>query len=97
MIAGLGYGLAPDGDEVFCVFVAGVEDGALRRVTPWEERAYKEGLEWHPSGEWMTYLSYGTDSDSEIRRAYPDGRPTELLLNQDQHWDYVGGWHLHSY
>ncbi len=54
---------------------------------------WKEGLEWHPSSEYLTYMIYGPERfSSQIRRAYPDGRPTELMIQQQEHWDYLGVW-----
>ena len=75
------------------VFVVDVSDGSVRRLTPPEEDGYREGLTWHPSGEHLTYVRYiNQQADTEIRLAYPDGRPSRLLINQPDSWDYVGSW-----
>ena len=99
-IAALAYARPEDagestGEAVWnnAVFVVNVADGSLRRLTPPEEDGYREGLTWHPSGEHLTYVRYiDQQSDTEIRLAYPDGRPSQLLINQPDSWDYVGSW-----
>lgn len=83
--------------EIDHLYVADVAAETLRRVTDLEtDRYYKEGLRWHPDGERLSYMTYLPEGDSEIRWAYPDGRPTQILLNQDKHWDWVGTWHPHG-
>ena len=71
------------------VFVVPASGGELRRLTPVDENKYKEGLEWHPDGQRLTYMYYGPDG---IRQAYLDGRPTTLLIDQPDRWDYIGTW-----
>ena len=75
------------------VFVVEVSEGSLRRLTALEEDGYKENLTWHPSGEHLTYVRYiNRQADTEIRLAYPDGRPSRLMINQADSWDYWGSW-----
>ena len=31
-------------------------------------------------------------SSDQTRFAYPDGRPTELVFDREDSWDYVGAW-----
>jgi Tol biopolymer transport system component len=83
---------APDENVIYVVPASG---GEMRRVTPASEGGYKEGLEWHPDSERLTYMFYGNDWRlDEIRVAYADGRPTTRLLDQPYPiWDYVGTWH----
>ncbi len=66
-----------------------LSDGELRRLTTVEEHHYKEGLEWHPNGQELTFKDYRKDG---LRKAYLDGRPTSAWLDVEEHWDYVGTW-----
>jgi len=71
------------------VFVAPASGGELRQLTPDVE--YKEGLEWHPDGQRLTY--HVSRHHSETRQAHLDGRPPSLLFDApDDIWDYVGNW-----
>ena len=86
-IAAFGY---PDGYEgnnnvVFVVPATGGEPRQLTSADVW-----KEGLEWHPDGQSLTYLVYG--DDTETRQVFLDGRPPSLLVDQPGHWVYVGKW-----
>ncbi|MBI3982115.1 MAG: PD40 domain-containing protein [Gemmatimonadetes bacterium] len=75
------------------VFVVPAEGGEPRRLTPNEEGDYKEGLEWHPDGQRLTYMYYAGGGGDGTRLAFLDGRPTQLLVDQpDPLWDYVGRW-----
>lgn len=91
-LAALGWE-APD--QPVAIFVVPSTGGEPRRLTPVEERGYKEGLEWHPDGQRLSYMSYGNDERGNGSRvAYLDGRPTTPLVNQPAPvWDYVGRWH----
>jgi len=93
-LAALGYSKP---DTPIGVWVVPASGGEPQRLTPLDEDGYKEGLEWHPDGKRLSYMRYlaqptETGSDSEIRMAYLDGRPTRMLINQLDHWDYVGRW-----
>jgi Tol biopolymer transport system component len=89
-IAALGW---PAPQTQNAVVVIPASGGEPRRLTPAEEREYKEGLEWHPDGRRLTYMYYENGGGDGTRVAYVDGRPTELLVNQpDPLWDYVGLW-----
>jgi Tol biopolymer transport system component len=86
-IAALGY---PKPKSSTAVFVVPASGGELRQLTP--DIEYKEGLEWHPDGQRLTYhVSLGK---SETRQAYLDGRPPSLLVDHlnPPFWDYVGVW-----
>ncbi len=80
------------------VWVVPASGGEPQRLTPLDEAGYMEGLEWQPDGRRLTYVRYlpqptgETKSDSEIRMAYLDGRPTHTLINQPVYWDYLGRW-----
>lgn len=70
------------------VFVVPASGGELRQLTP--DDMYKDGLEWHPDGQRLTYqVALGK---SETRQAYLDGRPPSLLFDAPDMWDYVGIW-----
>ena len=93
-VAALGYPW-PEEDAVFVVPASG---GELRRLTAPEERGYKQGLAWHPDGQRLTYVHYVTaspstraGSDSEVREAYLDGRPSSLLFKRPD-WVGFGTW-----
>jgi Tol biopolymer transport system component len=84
---------APRG-EMNHVVVVNVADKRLRRLTPDSEDKYKEGLEWHPDSRRLTYFYYGPeDFSAKLKWAYLDepGR-TEEMIDQDEHWDYIGVW-----
>ena len=86
-LAGLGY---RDSEvERWGVFVVRLSDGQVRRLTSVEEHHWKEGLEWHPSGQELTFMDYRKDG---IRKAYLDGRSTHIWLDLEEHWDYKGTW-----
>ena len=88
-LAGLGYLGSIGGSRSFGVFVVRLSDGELRRLTTVEEHDYKEGLEWHPNGQELTFKDYRTEG---FRKAYLDGRPTSAWLDLEENWDYVGTW-----
>lgn len=81
----------PDDIAAFIVPAAG---GELRRLTPPEERGYKEGLAWHPDSRRLAYMIYLEPGgrESEVREAYGDGRPTTSLIKRPNEWVYVGRW-----
>ena len=78
----------PEGGKVNEVFVVPASGGEARRLTG-ENGRYKEGLEWHPNGESLTFMSYGPDGVWQVRL---DGSPPEPLIDQPDLWDYVGRW-----
>lgn len=70
-----------------------VEARSWRKLSPDSESQYKEGLEWHPSGQYLTYMLHGPEAfGAQIRRACLDGWPTDLMIDQADHWDSVGVW-----
>jgi len=75
------------------VYVVPAAGGELRQLTPNDERQHKEGLEWHPNGEELTYMYHAPSLEGDgLRMAYMDGRPTELFIDEPATWDYVGTW-----
>jgi len=70
------------------VFVVPASGGELRQLT--SDVEWKEGLEWHPDGQRLTYHVSGYDS--ETHQTYLDGREPTLLVNAPDTWDYVGMW-----
>jgi Tol biopolymer transport system component len=72
------------------VFVVPASGGELRQLTSADE--YKEGLQWHPEGQRLTYQL--SRLDSATHQAYLDGREPALLVNAPDIWDYVGAWAL---
>ena len=92
-IAAFASTVADQKSEDSSVYVVAVADKTVRKITADTENQWKEGLEWHPSGEYLTYMIYGPERFSaQIRRAYVDGRPTDLMIQQPDHWDYLGVW-----
>ena len=85
--------LKPAETENSSVYVVTVADKTVRKITADTETQWKEGLEWHPSGEYLAYIFNGPERFSaQIRRAWVDGRPTDLMIQQTNHSDYVGVW-----
>ena len=84
------FGYATPEAENNAVFVVPVSGGELRQLTP--DNVYKEGLQWHPGGQRLTY--HASLDNSETRQAYLDGRSPSLLVNHENpvFWDYVGTW-----
>jgi Tol biopolymer transport system component len=77
------------------VFLVPASGGVATRLTPEEESAYKEGLSWHPSGEFLTYMSYGASgpegTPERIRTVSLDGS-LDTLIDDPDRWVYVGVW-----
>jgi Tol biopolymer transport system component len=75
------------------VYVVQASGGDLRRLTPDDERQHKQGLEWHPNGQELTYMYHAPDFEGDgLRTAYVDGRPSTLFIDEAATWDYVGRW-----
>jgi Tol biopolymer transport system component len=70
------------------VFAVPASGGELRRLPSADE--WKEGLEWHPDGQCLTYSVIRFDN--ETHQAYLDGREPTLLVNAPDTKDYVGTW-----
>lgn len=89
-IAALAYAAPED----IAVFVIPAEGGEARRLTDAAERAYKEGLAWHPDSKRLAYMIYAGpgERDSELREAYVDGRSSSTLIRVTDDWEYVGRW-----
>lgn len=91
-IAALAYGTPEDWEERNGIFIVSVADKTWRKVTPDTEHRLA-GLAWHPDGQRVTYHFNGPERlAARIRMAFLDGRPTEELVYQPDHWDYVGVW-----
>jgi Tol biopolymer transport system component len=71
------------------VFVVSASGGELRRLP--SSDAWKEGLEWHPDGQRLTYVVVQLGK-SETHQTYLDGREPTLLVDAPDVWDYVGAW-----
>jgi dipeptidyl aminopeptidase/acylaminoacyl peptidase len=93
-IAALGYESARDWEENNRVFVVSVLDKTCRNLTPGGDDRYKEALQWHPDGQRLTYHSAGPEPlRSQIKVAFVDGRPPEVMIDDDEHhWPDYGIW-----
>ncbi len=83
-IAALGWATK----SIHAVFVVPASGGEVRQLT--SDVEYKEGLEWHPDGQRLTY--HVSIAESETRQVYLDGRPPSFLCDAPGVWDYVGAW-----
>ncbi len=93
-VAALGWG-EPSGavEPPNHVYVVPTSGGELRQLTPDDEREYKEGLEWHPDGQRLTYMYHAANFEGDgLRTAYLDGRPSTPFINDPSTWDYIGTW-----
>ena len=77
-----------DPNKSNAVFVVPASGGELRQLPSADD--FKEGLEWHPDGQRLTYIV--VKFDNETRQTYLDGREPTLLVNVPDVWDYVGTW-----
>ena len=77
----------PDAEEnsAFVVPASGGEPQGLDV----DNGLYKEGLEWHPDGQSITYFEYGHEL---TRQVYLDGRPTTTMFDHSDGWEYLGKW-----
>lgn len=92
-LAGFANTTAHETYEKSGIYVVSLSEKSVKRLNSASEDKEKEGLEWHPSSAYLTYMFYGPErSGAQIRRAYLDGRPTDLMIDQPDHWDYVGLW-----
>ncbi|MCH8979145.1 MAG: PD40 domain-containing protein [Armatimonadetes bacterium] len=87
LIAAIGRAGRVEGEKN-AVFVVPASGGEPRQLTP--ASVYKEGLEWHPDGQRLTY--HMSQGNSETRQVFLDGGAPSLLVNQPTLWDYVGRW-----
>jgi Tol biopolymer transport system component len=71
------------------IFLVSASGGELRRLACSE--AWKEGLEWHPDGQRLSYVVV-QHLKSETRQTYLDGKEPTLLVDAPDVWDYVGAW-----
>ncbi|UCE47401.1 MAG: PD40 domain-containing protein, partial [Phycisphaerales bacterium] len=71
------------------VFVVPASGGELQQLT--SEVEPKEGLEWHPDGQRLTY-NVIRRPDSATYQSYLDGREPSLLVNAPDIWDWIGTW-----
>jgi Tol biopolymer transport system component len=70
------------------VFVVPASGGELQQITP-DERP-KQGLEWHPDGQYLTYTVFR--ADGATYQAYLDGREPTLLVDAPDISDWIGTW-----
>jgi Tol biopolymer transport system component len=85
LIAVLGF---PDPNKSNTVFIVPASGGELRQLPSADN--FKEGLEWHPDGQRLTYVV--VQFENETHQTYLDGREPTLLVNIPDVWDYVGTW-----
>lgn len=90
-IAGFAF---TDTDEYNVIFAVNRTNGNLLRVTPPQEDQYKEILAWHPDGDQISYMYYGSDFQNDGTRIVPltGGSPAHLVNMPDPMWDYIGTW-----
>ena len=89
-IAGFVY---MDNENENHIIIVSSQDGEVKRLNTKEEDQYKEGLEWHPESQKLTYMYYDPKNDGDgLREAYVDGKPTTPFINQPKIWDYMGKW-----
>jgi len=77
-----------DPNKSNAVFVVPASGGELRQLPSAED--FKEGLEWHPDGQRLTYIV--VKFDNETHQTYLDGREPTLLVDVPDVWDYLGTW-----
>src|SRR5262249_28911237 len=87
------YATPDSWEEKNAVFVVSIADKTCKQITPTSEDRYKEAIDWHPNSQRLTYHYNGPGSRrSQIRLAFVDGRPTELMISQPDHWEDYGVW-----
>ncbi|MSU63144.1 MAG: serine/threonine-protein kinase [Pedosphaera sp.] len=92
-IAALAYESPENWEEKNGVFLVSVADKTFKKISPDSEDKYKEALEWHPDSQRLTYHFNGPEKlASQIRLAFVDGRPTEVMIGQTDHWHDYGVW-----
>jgi len=85
-LAALGWrGPEDNENSVFVIPASGGEPQMLSNNT----NDYKEGLEWHPDSQSVTYFEYGQELTLQ---AYIDGRTPTVLFDQEGAWEYLGKW-----
>ncbi|MCB9881323.1 MAG: serine/threonine-protein kinase [Planctomycetes bacterium] len=91
-IAFLGYERRADRRDRPAVLHVAFPSGATRRLDDATLSTWKEGLDWHPSGSFVTYCDDASSHKPKIRRLFLDGQPSDVLIDQPRHWDYIGHW-----
>lgn len=91
-IAFFGYETQEDRRDFPALYHVTFPQGQQRRIDDAQRRTWKEGLQWHPSGEFLTFCDAAASDKPKIRCVFPDERPSEVLIDQPGHWDYVGRW-----
>jgi len=79
-----------DPNSTIAVFVVPASGGELRQLT-FDTTGWKEGLEWHPDSQRLTYYSV-MRADSETYQVYLDGRDPTLLVDAPDILDWIGTW-----
>lgn len=89
-IAGFAYLEGEDSNHIMMVDRATKE---LTRVTPKNEGQYKEGLDWHPDGDRISYMYYNTENSNGSRIvSLETSSISDLVDMPDPNWDYIGIW-----
>jgi Tol biopolymer transport system component len=95
---------SPDGDRVAAfayledelenvLMIVNRKTHQVTRVTPPEEDAYKEYLDWHPSGQYLSYMTYqGRYQDGSRIVNLATGETKTIAQMPDPMWDYFGTW-----
>lgn len=84
-IAALAY---PEADVNNAVYVVPAKGGEAKLLSTFND--FKEGLEWTPDGQSLTY--HLSKTASKTLKTFLDGRPPEEFFNKPDAWDYVGVW-----
>ena len=65
----------------------------ITQVTPMNEGKYKEGLDWHPDGDRISYMYYNTENNNGSRIvSLETSLISDLVDMPDPNWDYIGIW-----
>jgi Tol biopolymer transport system component len=89
-IAGFAY---LEDEEINHLMVVDRATKVLTRVTPESEGEYKEILDWHPSGDRISYMYYNTEDQNGSRVVdLETSKITDLVDMPDPNWDYIGIW-----
>jgi len=87
-IAGLGL---TEEDKNQVLFVVNRRTLEIKRLTSSDDSAYKEIIDWHPDGDRISYMDYGSGDGSRIV-SLSGGEPESFATMPDPMWDYIGIW-----
>lgn len=89
-IAGFAY---LEGEHENQLFVVDRATKELTQVTPVNEAEYKEGLDWHPDGDRISYMYYNAENGNGSRIvSLGTSSISDLVDMPDPNWDYIGIW-----